>query len=286
MWHFFSDSSTSNIWNELYKKCKRKKSNDALRIFMKMFKKFLNLKSANKSETNNLCFEQYLRYIYSLKYPPCLEQEGNYTKLEPCYESRIFPEKHECFHKFNRFMSYFLNETECDLQSGSKDFEDIMYRFALLVSLVTKCNKEIRLDMRHGERCHNYPGSIRFGVKYVTNIKKVCRENVETVKYVGQVNVTTSGRVCLPWSKFPFLNTENFPGLNENYCRNPAGHGEVSWCCTDIKKHWEYCITCNRKSNSKHLVSVFLVISLIVLLVVGIIFKLHRRLWCKIQEIP
>jgi len=66
--------------------------------------------------------------------------------------------------------------------------------------------------------------------------------------YRGTKSVTLSGNTCQKWAKqkphtheYP---PEDYPELEENYCRNPSGSEGGPWCYTtesDIR--WEYCLT-------------------------------------------
>ncbi|KAL5247120.1 hypothetical protein ACHWQZ_G019096 [Mnemiopsis leidyi] len=74
------------------------------------------------------------------------------------------------------------------------------------------------------------------------------KDGDDRVTYIGQTNVTKTGRTCQRWSETtPHFHTkmpDRYPdaGLGEhNFCRDPDGNGKL-WCYTmDPNKRFEYC---------------------------------------------
>ena len=68
---------------------------------------------------------------------------------------------------------------------------------------------------------------------------------IKAYKYYGRMNVTTSGKPCLPW-KGQKADTElsNFPEgsatLAKNYCRSPD-NADYLWCYVESHINYEPC---------------------------------------------
>ena len=63
--------------------------------------------------------------------------------------------------------------------------------------------------------------------------------------YKGSQSITENQKMCIPWSRFDYLQKINYPTLDKNYCRNPQGYGDRSWCYVGKDYSWEYCVTFN-----------------------------------------
>lgn len=60
--------------------------------------------------------------------------------------------------------------------------------------------------------------------------------------YNGTVKITSSGLPCVPWNKNPYLLSNIYPSLKNNYCRNPQGYGTSPWCYVNMTtREWGYC---------------------------------------------
>ncbi|XP_062578543.1 hepatocyte growth factor-like [Saccostrea cucullata] len=81
--------------------------------------------------------------------------------------------------------------------------------------------------------------------KWSTAMCEECTEadDPKQINYRGKKNVTTTKKTCQRWdARTPHIpNNYNFPGNDENYCRNPDDHSG-SWCyTTDPNTRWEDC---------------------------------------------
>jgi len=82
---------------------------------------------------------------------------------------------------------------------------------------------------------------------------KYCKTTLKGPEYIGDMDVTVSGRKCQAWSsQTPHTHSRNsehgykFPDGNDkaarNYCRNPDLEADGPWCyTTDPKVRWEMC---------------------------------------------
>ncbi|CAH1242684.1 PLG [Branchiostoma lanceolatum] len=76
---------------------------------------------------------------------------------------------------------------------------------------------------------------------------KTCQKG-NGVSYRGTVNVTTTGKACLPWDKHSSHYTKarfgEKNGLYKNYCRNPEADEDRVWCYVKSSyddTYWEFC---------------------------------------------
>ncbi|XP_078664596.1 uncharacterized protein LOC144907424 [Branchiostoma floridae x Branchiostoma belcheri] len=61
------------------------------------------------------------------------------------------------------------------------------------------------------------------------------------LNYRGTVDITVTGRLCLPWNTRAYeVGAYSWANLEQNYCRNPDG-AERPWCSVDATGRWEYC---------------------------------------------
>jgi len=78
---------------------------------------------------------------------------------------------------------------------------------------------------------------------YVFDVREVCRENKAGRQYIGQLNMTKSGKQCQAWtSNTPHVPNDKFHDTSfpdgsreaaENYCRNPDSfYLNGVWCYT------------------------------------------------------
>jgi len=78
---------------------------------------------------------------------------------------------------------------------------------------------------------------INYGAGRCTRQKpKSCDERVSghmETGYAGCQDKSTSGKSCMPWSKYPGFSADG------NYCRNPDTDGGGIWCF--VPGSWEYC---------------------------------------------
>ena len=73
----------------------------------------------------------------------------------------------------------------------------------------------------------------------------------EPQAYIGQTNVTKTGRICQRWdNQYPHphehTDIQYFPDSSlsaaQNYCRDPEEGAYDPWCMTmDPEKEWEFC---------------------------------------------
>ncbi|ESO97515.1 hypothetical protein LOTGIDRAFT_152606 [Lottia gigantea] len=74
-----------------------------------------------------------------------------------------------------------------------------------------------------------------------------CYNSFKGIDYKGTQNVTSNGRVCLPWVSIPEYSStiENFPDVSYdetgNHCRNPSKDGRGSPWCFISPIEWHYC---------------------------------------------
>ena len=76
------------------------------------------------------------------------------------------------------------------------------------------------------------------------NESRSCYER-KGILYRGDVNITKSGKPCVPWSTFPYLMNKVYLELKDagSSCRNVQGYGKRPWCYTSSTspREWEYC---------------------------------------------
>ncbi|XP_057302000.1 plasminogen-like [Hydractinia symbiolongicarpus] len=89
--------------------------------------------------------------------------------------------------------------------------------------------------MNNIEKCQN------IGKKSKENSSITCY-NGDGILYNGTVNITSTGKTCLPWNINPFLSSRVYSNLINNYCRNPQGYATAPWCYVNAtNRDWEYC---------------------------------------------
>ncbi|XP_057302395.1 uncharacterized protein LOC130636628 isoform X2 [Hydractinia symbiolongicarpus] len=89
-------------------------------------------------------------------------------------------------------------------------------------------------DMKHVERCQSI-------IKRKEKHSEICY-NGDGTSYNGTVNITSTGKACLPWNINPFLSSPVYSNLKNNYCRNPQGYATAPWCYVNAtNRDWEFC---------------------------------------------
>ncbi|XP_057302343.1 muscle, skeletal receptor tyrosine protein kinase-like isoform X2 [Hydractinia symbiolongicarpus] len=225
------------------------------------------------------CVSSIRRLLCHLLHPVCFKSEdGNIILSPPC--------RRLC--------------TESDCENFGKTW---LYNITL--QLHKLCPNRIRDPSKeqHLYSCTQFP------MADIKNIEK-CQNKVETknkhfselcydgknTSYNGTVNITSTGKACLPWNINPFLSSPVYSNLKNNYCRNPQGYATSPWCYVNAtNRDWEFCDVpkCggNNKANNKNVNSISIAIKVVIIVSVLVFtFVLVRsswkiyRFWRKIKD--
>lgn len=136
-------------------------------------------------------------------------------------------------------------------------------------------------DMKHIERCQNIVETKE------NHFQGSCYIDDGTF-YHGTVDITTTGKTCLPWSINPFLSSPVYGNLKYNYCRNPQAYAAAPWCYVNAStRDWEYCDVpkcgesnkADNKNVNSTLIEIAAVIVVSVLVFTFVLVVLMRKIY-------
>ncbi|XP_057316208.1 tyrosine-protein kinase transmembrane receptor Ror2-like isoform X2 [Hydractinia symbiolongicarpus] len=172
------------------------------------------------------CVEIIIQLLCFVRHPTCLQSViDNKTIISPpclrnCKNNKCFILMLEILEKLQSFHEI------CPRKASDQSFYINM----------TQCFPLPHEDMNNIERCQ----LLRF-TQGKRNFTTNCFQD-NGGSYNGSVNVTITGKTCMPWSINPFLSSPVYSDLQSNFCRNPQGYARAPWCyVNETSRHWEYC---------------------------------------------
>ncbi|XP_057292214.1 uncharacterized protein LOC130614774 isoform X2 [Hydractinia symbiolongicarpus] len=192
-------------------------------------RKLLDVIVIPSSEEFSLCLNESKKFACQTYHPTCL-----YSNSSGKIKIKISP---PC-------------RRPCEEYQGCKISLAFMRRLNDLVALCPEYHLNIRLFvfpsceeyLQHNqsviESCQMlHPQATKEELQYTT----YCYQGVG-IHYNGTLDVTSSGKRCIPWKTRSYLNPEVYPNLVRNYCRNPQGYGDRPWCYVNVTgNEWEDC---------------------------------------------
>jgi len=85
--------------------------------------------------------------------------------------------------------------------------------------------------------------SFWIGARCSSQVRSCCM-NTKCLDYRGSLNTTKGGYECKDWKIGPsskYRQTQNFEGLDSNFCRNPSNNPLGLWCYTNKGPRYDYC---------------------------------------------
>ncbi|XP_057315808.1 uncharacterized protein LOC130656883 isoform X2 [Hydractinia symbiolongicarpus] len=172
------------------------------------------------------CVDKIIQILCFVKHPTCLRSViDNQTIISP--PCRRICKNNKCIGLMLEILKKVQSLHEiCPRKVNDQSFN---------INLTQGCANFPHEDMNNIERCQllHTEGKRNFTTK--------CFQD-NGGSYNGSVNVTITGKTCLPWSINPFLSYPVYSDLQSNFCRNPQGYARAPWCYVNItSRHWEYC---------------------------------------------